>query len=123
MVYSPTTIASVRNAPDRSAVRRFGRMTRRMIRVQPAPRLWAASVSDRTSIEARPVSTARYMYGNDSTTYAATSRASVPNSVAREQRTACDCRRRMSPKTRMTARDDERHERHELHDGPQPRAP
>ena len=35
---------------------------------QPAPRLCAASVRLRMSIAWRPVSTARYMYGNDRTT-------------------------------------------------------
>ena len=39
-----------------------------MIRGQPAPRLCAASVSERMSIDWRPVSIARYMYGNDRTT-------------------------------------------------------
>ena len=43
-------------------------MTWTMIRGQPAPRLWAASVSVRMSIARRPVSIARYMYGNDRTT-------------------------------------------------------
>jgi hypothetical protein len=44
IVYSPMTIASVRKAPDSSEVRRFGKMTRARILVQPEPRLWAASV-------------------------------------------------------------------------------
>ena len=68
MVNSPMTMARVRKAPLSSATRRFGRMTWTMIRGQPAPRLCAASVSVRMSIAWRPVSTARYMYGNDSTT-------------------------------------------------------
>src|SRR6187401_1161645 len=68
MVYSPTTMARVRKAPDRRATRTFGRMTWTMIRGQLAPRLWAASVSERMSIDWRPVSIARYMYGNDRTT-------------------------------------------------------
>ncbi len=34
-----------------------------MIVNQPAPRLWAASVRLRMSMARRPVSTARYMYG------------------------------------------------------------
>ena len=42
-------------------------MTCQRIRTQPAPRLCDASVRVRTSIVRRPVSTARYMYGNDST--------------------------------------------------------
>ena len=67
MVNSPTTMARVRNAPLSSATRRFGRITWRMIRVQPAPRLWAASVRLRMSVAWRPVSIARYMYGNDRT--------------------------------------------------------
>ena len=61
MVNSPMTMAKVRKAPESSATRTFGRMTRSMIVSQPAPRLWAASVSVRTSIERMPVSTARYM--------------------------------------------------------------
>jgi hypothetical protein len=80
-VNSPTTIARVRNAPDRTAVLRFGKMTWRRIRNQPAPRLWAASVRTRTSMAARPASTARYMYGNDRTVYAAMSSRVLPNGV------------------------------------------
>ena len=68
IVNSPITIARVRNAPLRIDTRRFGRMTRQRIVGQPAPRLCEASVSDRMSMVRRPVSTARYMYGNDSTT-------------------------------------------------------
>ena len=62
---SPITIASVRNAPDRSATRRLGRMIFTMIVNQPAPRLWAASVRLRMSIARSPASTERYMYGSD----------------------------------------------------------
>ena len=65
MVNSPMTMARVRNAPLSSATRRFGRMIRDMTVNQPAPRLCDASVSARMSIARRPVSTARYMYGND----------------------------------------------------------
>ena len=67
MVNSPITIANVRNAPLSSAPRRLGKITRKRIVPQPAPRLWAASVRVRTSIAASPVSTARYMYGSAST--------------------------------------------------------
>ena len=42
-------------------------MTRQRMVIQPAPRLWDASVSERMSIVRIPVSMARYMYGNDST--------------------------------------------------------
>ena len=59
MVNSPTTVASVRNAPLSSAERRLGKMTCSRIVPQPAPRLCAASVRERTSMAARPVSTAR----------------------------------------------------------------
>ncbi len=48
---------------------------------QPAPRLWAASVRLWMSMARRPLSTDRYMYGSDSTTYAATSRNVLPRSV------------------------------------------
>src|SRR5947207_13368520 len=65
IVYSPITIASVRNAPDSNDTRRLGRMTCQRIRTQPAPRLWDASVRLWMSIERSPTSTARYMYGNE----------------------------------------------------------
>ena len=61
MVNSPMTMAKVRKAPDSTAISTLGRMTRAMIVVQPAPRICAASVSVRTSMVRRPVSTARYM--------------------------------------------------------------
>src|SRR5258705_8564165 len=80
IVYSPTTIASVRNAPLRRETRRFGKITRTSRVNQLAPRLCDASVRLRTSIERRPVSTARYMYGNERTTYAATTRMLLPKS-------------------------------------------
>src|SRR3954471_15348213 len=81
MVNSPMTMASVRKAPDSRATRTFGRMTKTMLRGQPAPRLWAASVNERMSMDWRPVSIARYMYGNDRTTYAKHSSALLPMSV------------------------------------------
>ena len=122
IVYSPMTMASVRNAPDRSAVRRFGKITRHRIRAQPEPRLWAASVRVRTSIAARPVSTARYMYGNDRTTYAADE-----HQVAAEAR----CRQLDrpagvdpdEPEHEDDGRDDEGHQRHELDDRAEARHP
>ena len=61
MVNSPMTMAKVRKAPERTATRTFGRITRAMMVIQPAPRLCAASVSVATSMARRPVSTARYM--------------------------------------------------------------
>src|SRR4051794_7017972 len=96
------TIASVRNAPDRIATRRFGKITDHRIRNVPEPRLWPASVRDRTSIVRRPVSTARYMYGNDRIVYAAIRRTSEP---------FCDAasgngpllNERIRPNARMTA--------------------
>ena len=68
MVYSPMTMASVRKAPLSRATRMFGKITEMRIRVQPAPMLWAASVRVRTLIACRPLSTARYIYGNERTT-------------------------------------------------------
>ena len=62
---SPITIARLRNAPDSSATRRFGRMILTMMVNQPAPRLCAASVRVRMSIARSPASTERYMYGSD----------------------------------------------------------
>ncbi len=61
MVNSPMTMAKVRKAPLSTATRTFGKITLNMIVGQPAPRLSAASVSVRTSIARRPVSTARYI--------------------------------------------------------------
>ncbi|MNJ04264.1 hypothetical protein D3C73_1649360 [compost metagenome] len=55
------TMAKVKNAPESTATRTLGRMMRDRIVVQPAPRLWAASVSVETSMVLRPVSTARYI--------------------------------------------------------------
>jgi len=68
MVNSPITMAKVRKAPDSTADLTFGRMILNRIVGQPAPRLCAASVSERMSIDRNPVSTARYMYGRPSVT-------------------------------------------------------
>ena len=65
-------------APDSIAVRKLGKMMRSKMRPQPAPRDWAASVRERTLMEASPLSTARYMYGNVMMKYAPTSRVFVP---------------------------------------------
>ena len=72
MVNSPMTIASVRKRPPSAATRMFGRITRKSVVGQLAPRLWDASVSVCTSIERKPVSSEKYMYGNARITYAAT---------------------------------------------------
>jgi hypothetical protein len=64
IVYSPMTIASVRNEPARAAALMLGRITRKSVVGQPAPRLCEASVSVCTSIERNPVSSEKYMYGN-----------------------------------------------------------
>ena len=56
-----------RAAQERDAEVRQDDLATRIVN-QPAPMLWAASVRVRTSIAAKPVSTARYMYGNDRTT-------------------------------------------------------
>ena len=61
-----------------------------MIRGQPAPRLWAASVRLRMSIACRPVSIARYMYGNDSTTYANEQERAADVGVGQRQRRMAD---------------------------------
>src|SRR5512146_1360756 len=99
IVYSPMTMARVRNAPDRSDTRRFGRITRHSVRNHPAPRLCDASVNERTSLERRPTSTARYMYGSDSTVYPATSRTLLPRSELVSGRGG-PLKPRMSPNTR-----------------------
>src|SRR4051794_16266436 len=101
IVYSPMTIARVRKAPDRSETRMFGRITWTRMRPQPEPMLWAASVSVRTSIVLRPVSTARYMYGSESTVYAATSRRSLPNETLVRWNGAPEYER-IRPKARIT---------------------
>jgi hypothetical protein len=55
------TMANVRKAPESTATKTLGRMTRHMMVTQPAPRLCAASVSVPTSMALSPVSMARYM--------------------------------------------------------------
>ena len=69
---SPITIASVRKAPASAAARMFGRITRKSVVRQGAPRLCEASVSVCTSIARKPVSSEKYMYGKERITYAAT---------------------------------------------------
>ena len=71
IVNSPITIASVRNDAARAAARMFGRITRKRVVPQRAPRLWEASVSVCTSIERKPASSEKNMYGNARITYAA----------------------------------------------------
>ena len=61
MVNSPMTMAKVRKAPESTATSTLGKITRKRIVGQLAPRLCAASVRVRTSMARRPVSTARYM--------------------------------------------------------------
>ena len=68
MVNSPMTMARVRNAPAQQRDAQVRQDDPPEIVIQPAPRLWAASVRVRMSIARRPVSTARYMYGSDRTT-------------------------------------------------------
>ena len=119
---SPMTIASVRNAPLSRATRRFGRITATRIRGQPAPRLWAASVRLRTSIGRRPVSTARYMYGNDRTTYAADEQ-DVAAHVRGGQRERGRAVGLEEPEHEHDRRDDERQQRDELDERPGARHP
>ena len=69
---------------------------------------------------ARPVSTARYMYGNDRTTYAATRSTSLPD-VRRGQLERPARVRPDEAEDEDDRRDHERHERHELDDRAQPR--
>jgi hypothetical protein len=64
MVYSPITMARVRNEPASAAALMLGRITRHSVVGHPAPRLWDASVSVCTSIERKPVSSEKYMKGN-----------------------------------------------------------
>ncbi len=64
IVNSPITIASVRNDPASAAALMFGRMTRNIVVVQRAPRLCDASVSVCTSIDRKPASSVKNMYGN-----------------------------------------------------------
>src|SRR3954451_2862491 len=64
IVNSPMTIASVRNEAARAAARMFGRMTFTSVVVQRAPRLCDASVRVWTSIERKPASSEKNMYGN-----------------------------------------------------------
>ena len=69
---SPITIASVRNDAASAAERMFGRITFRSVVGQLAPRLCDASVSVCTSIDRKPASSEKNMYGNARITYAAT---------------------------------------------------
>ena len=71
IVNSPITIASVRNEPASAAARMFGRITLTSVVGQRAPRLCDASVSVCTSIERKPASSEKNMYGNARITYAA----------------------------------------------------
>src|SRR5438046_5075665 len=64
IVNSPITIARVRNAPPSAATRMLGRITRARVVPQLAPRLCEASVKVCRSIERKPASRAKYMYGN-----------------------------------------------------------
>ena len=64
IVNSPMTIASVRKDPASAAERMFGRMTLRSVVPQRAPRLCEASVSVCTSIDRKPASSEKNMYGN-----------------------------------------------------------
>ena len=61
IVYSPITIASVRNEPASAATRMFGRITRPSVVRQVAPRLRDASVSVCTSIARKPASSEKYI--------------------------------------------------------------
>ena len=70
IVNSPITIASVRKEPPSAAARMFGRITRVSVVRQLAPRLCEASVSVWTSIDRKPASREKYMYGNARITYA-----------------------------------------------------
>ena len=91
------------------------------IRNQPAPRLCAASVSVRTSIARRPVSTARYMYGSDRIDVGRDEQdvAAARRESVERQRTAC-CRPDQ-PEDEDDRRDDERQQRDELDDRPEAR--
>jgi len=73
MVYSPITIARVRNELLNTATFRLGKIIWNMMVNQFAPKLCAASVKDFTSIAARPTSMERYTKGRAKTTYPATS--------------------------------------------------
>ena len=71
IVNSPITIASVRNDAASAAARMFGRITLSNVLGQLAPRLCDASVSVCTSIDRKPASSEKNMYGNARITYAA----------------------------------------------------
>src|SRR5581483_5114460 len=71
IVNSPITIASARNEPASAAARMFGRITRTSVTGQLAPRLCDASVSVCTSIDRKPASSEKNMYGNARITYVA----------------------------------------------------
>ena len=63
IVYSPITIARVRNAPLNAATLMFGRITRASVVRQVAPRFSEASVSVCTSIARKPASSEKKTYG------------------------------------------------------------
>ncbi len=67
---SPMTIASVRKDPASAAERMFGRITLKSVVPHRAPRLCDASVSVCTSIDRKPASSEKNMYGNARMTYA-----------------------------------------------------